>query len=371
MTSQLIVDTISTSTGDKFTTIPATGLAITKTGNWLYTPSFFMCPPRNVDINGAVTLGTGKWVDGISYSEGSVTHAPRLETLSFDDLVGAATNGISISASGAITSLSFPVLVILSQDLLIGTLPLLTSFSLPAIKAVYGIFQPYALTVLTTLSAPNLVYVGSGFNPNTMAALTTFTFTALTIVGSFSPNIMAALTTLAVPALVCVRSAFNPNTMASLTTLTITNLTTVGTSFNPNTMASLTTISAPALTSVGTTINPTAMASLTTLSFAALINCGNGVTLTSGTGALTSLTLGTTSTLKLMGGNVNVTSAALTQGSVDGVLAVLANLNGTNGTTAFSSPRTVTLTGTSATPSAAGLTSKATLAARGVTVTHN
>jgi hypothetical protein len=42
----------------------------------------------------------------------------------------------------------------------------------------------------------------------------------------------------------------------------------------------------------------------------------------------------------------------------------------TNGTTLFST-RTVTITGTSSTPSATGLAAKATLVARGCTVTTN
>jgi len=124
----------------------------------------------------------------------------------------------------------------------------------------------------------------------------------------------------------------------------------------------------PALATVGGSFQPNTMGSLTTLTLSAIVTVG-GITITTGTGALTSFTLG--STLKACPGNVNITSAALTQASVDALLASLAALNGTGGTTAFSSPRSVTITGTSATPSAAGLASKATLVARGVTVTHN
>jgi hypothetical protein len=84
--------------------------------------------------------------------------------------------------------------------------------------------------------------------------------------------------------------------------------------------------------------------------------------------ALNTFTLG--STIKSVGGNVTITSAALTQASVDSILVRLAALDGTNGTTAYSS-KTVTITGTSATPSATGLAAKAVLVARGCTVTTN
>jgi hypothetical protein len=67
---------------------------------------------------------------------------------------------------------------------------------------------------------------------------------------------------------------------------------------------------------------------------------------------------------------VRITSAALNQASVDSILVALAALDGTNGTTIFSN-RIVTITGTSATPSATGLSAKATLVARGCTVTNN
>jgi hypothetical protein len=65
-----------------------------------------------------------------------------------------------------------------------------------------------------------------------------------------------------------------------------------------------------------------------------------------------------------------MTSCALNQASVDDLLVRLAALDGTGLTTAYSS-KTVTILGTSAAPSATGLAAKATLAARGCTVTHN
>jgi hypothetical protein len=118
------------------------------------------------------------------------------------------------------------------------------------------------------------------------------------------------------------------------------------------------------------------MAALTTISFGAIerigttTTTGNVFSLITATGAITTLTI--PNTLKQIGkggGNVVLTSCALNQTSVDNLLIRLAALNGTNGTTAFSN-RTVTITGTSSAPSATGLAAKATLVARGCTVTH-
>jgi hypothetical protein len=133
-------------------------------------------------------------------------------------------------------------------------------------------------------------------------------------------------------------------------------------------MSSLTTMNLPELSIVGNSITISFMAALTGVSLPKLNTVGGSILFTSGTAALNSLTIG--STIKAIGGTVTITSAALTQSVVDGILARLAALNGTGGTVAFSS-KTVTITGTSATPSAAGLASKAILVGRGCTVTHN
>lgn len=67
---------------------------------------------------------------------------------------------------------------------------------------------------------------------------------------------------------------------------------------------------------------------------------------------------------------VNLTSNALTQASVDGILASLAALDGTNGTSIFTDAIHLT-GGTNATPSATGLAHKEAIQARGGTVTNN
>jgi hypothetical protein len=86
----------------------------------------------------------------------------------------------------------------------------------------------------------------------------------------------------------------------------------------------------------------------------------------------TSLTTLSIPYLRNMAGNLSATFCALSQSSVDGILQRLANMNGKNGTTEYGSGLEVNLSGgTSAAPSATGLTAKNTLVARGCTVTTN
>jgi hypothetical protein len=113
-------------------------------------------------------------------------------------------------------------------------------------------------------------------------------------------------------------------------------------------------------------------AAVTSISMPAIITILQGIDLT-GAASCTTFTLG--STLKSVGAggaaNFIFTGAALTQASVDSILARLAALDGTGGTTSFHNATVNLSGGTSATPSAAGLTSKATLVGRGNTVTTN
>lgn len=107
---------------------------------------------------------------------------------------------------------------------------------------------------------------------------------------------------------------------------------------------------------------------VTTISFPSIEVVTGNLTMHSTATSLVNFTFG--SSLKFFAGNFVTTSNSLNQASVDNILIRLAALDGTNGTILFSS-RTVTITGTSATPSAAGLAAKNTLIARGCTVTTN
>jgi len=289
----------------------------------------------------------------------------------------------SPSSMAALTSLSAPLLAYVGSTYQPSGMASLTTLSTPALAFVGGNYSPGNLSSLTSLSALLLAYVGGNYSPGTMASLTTLSTPALAFVGSsFNPYTMAALTNISAPALVYVGSTFNAQNMASLTTLSTPLLAYVGSNYQPNGMASLATISLPSLTSVGVNIARTAydLGRLAPYSLAALTSftipvievigslSGASISFVTGTAALSTFTLG--STLQRVEGNVIMTSCALLVASVDGILVRLAALDGTGLTTAYST-KTVTITGTSATPSATGLAAKATLVARGCTVTHN
>lgn len=108
--------------------------------------------------------------------------------------------------------------------------------------------------------------------------------------------------------------------------------------------------------------------SLTTFSLPVIEYIYGALTSISGNGVLTDFTLGTS--LKYFNSNINFTSCALNQTSVDGILATLVALDGTGGKNLYGTGRTVTITGTSSTPSPTGLLDILTLQGRGVTVNH-
>ena len=348
---------------DVFVTYPAEVATVLLPVNYSYTGTMFVppiiavgypAPVQALTSGGALGAYRGKWASALTIP----TANAGLTSLTFDDLQG-------------VTGSIFPNFS--------GIPSVLTTLSFPALTTVGGFFQPISISSLTTLSLPALTTVVGGFRPTGLSALTTLSAPALTTVGGvFDPsNMSATLTTLSVPALTTVGGNFNPSVLPGLTTLNILALTTVGGTFNVNNTGTLTTISAPALTTIGSGFTIAAMTALTTISIPAIVQIGiaqtsgNVISIISGTAALTTFQL--PSTLKqvgLSGGNVVITSAALNQTSVDSILVALAALDGTNGTTTFNN-RTVTITGTSATPSATGLAAKATLVARGCTVTTN
>jgi len=338
----------------------------------------------------------------------------------------AVTPGFPTSCNGVLTSVNTAGvsverydlvgagLVTLTQSNLVGvggnyspsTMAALTTLSTPALAYVGGNYSPSTMAALTTLSTPALAYVGGTYSPSTMAALTTLSTPALAYVGgTYSPSTMISLTSLSAPLLAYVGGTYSPVNITSLPTLSTPLLAYVGGTYSPANMNLLTTLSVPALAYVGGSCSPINIDVVTTISFPALTSVGVNVARTAftsgkiapaGTNALTSFTMPVIevigslsgasisfisnstslatftlgSSLLRVEGSVIFTFAALLVASVDGILVRLAALDGTGLTTAYSN-KTVTITGTSATPSATGLAAKATLVARGCTVTHN
>jgi hypothetical protein len=104
-----------------------------------------------------------------------------------------------------------------------------------------------------------------------------------------------------------------------------------------------------------------------------MVSYGTVITLNSGLGNLVSVTLGTPGVLKVItGATINVSGQKLNSASVNGILALLVSLDGTNGTTLWGAGKTLTINGgTNAAPSGQGILNKATLVARTATVTTN
>ena len=277
--------------------------------------------------------------------------------------VSTFTPFLSTDALGLLTTLEFTNLVAFA-----GSYATSSSGSVAC--------APTSMPGLTSLSFPELVSCAGNFAPTTMAILTTLNLPLLNdVTGIFGPTTMAALTTLSAPALKWVGQNFGPTTMAALTTFNFPSLVYVEGGFQPGTMASLTTISMPALKKIGSSITISGMASLTTVSMPAVEVYGAGITMTTGLGSLSSVTLGTPGTLKLFASSsstINISGQALNAATVNGILALLVSLDGTNGTTLWGAGKTVNLSGgTSAAPSGQGIVDKATLVARTATVTTN
>lgn len=210
-----------------------------------------------------------------------------------------------------------------------------TSFSLSDIEGAYGSVMVSLPSSITTISAPNLVYLGSssfGASPTTYASLTSISLPKLRIASTlFGNNTMNALTSLDLSSLIS--GSFSPTSINGLISLSLPSVKILN-SFSITSATSLTSISTPSLVSV-------AQLSLGTLS------------------ACTTWTLPTLGTWKVLAASFTITSCAFNQTTVDNILAALAYMDGTNNTLAYSTGRTVTITGTSSAPSNAGSTTTA------------
>jgi hypothetical protein len=265
----------------------------------------------------------------------------------------------------------------------------ITAINFGDIVAISGTVSiPVAFPKLVSVSAPNLIYtVGGVINPNNSTSLTTIDYPLLEY-GGVALNTCPTLTTINLPALKS--GTINLGLIGAIPALpSMTDPRGItlqaafaGTSIAWNQMirnwgvlflasTSLTSFTMNSLT-LTDNISITAPV-LSTFSLAALVRIEGitsniAISVSSAATALTNFTLPTT--LKKVQGNVSFLGGALTQASVDNILVRLAALDGTNGTTAYSN-RAVDIKGTASTPSATGLAAKATLVARGCTVTNN
>lgn len=263
------------------------------------------------------------------------------------------------SGSTAGGSYTEPLIVATYNRFLFLTLSTLDFGSIQILDGILSITS----TITTSIVGANLIQVSSDI-ALIMSSLTTFTLNALQYVGGNFTFTASSLASVSFPALIAVNGIFGP-TVAAATSMSVPSLVYIGSNFT-GTNAAITSIDLSSLQYVGGTFSPT-LAGLATLNLPAIVRILGAVTIS----AVSLVTFSFGSTLKQVGGNVTMTGMALNQSSVDNILVRLAALDGTGGTTAYSS-LTVNLSGgTSATPSATGLAAKTTLQGRGCTVTTN
>ena len=299
----------------------------------------------------------------ISYTGTLYTISPFIVTTGGYSLVNSSASMVPIYSSQLYTESKLLTLTFNDTGILLnfnGTFAAMTSCSGPNVVGFTGTMGS-SFASLTTFSFPNLVY-SANFLPS-FSVLTTLSLPALRSFVNVATPTAPLLTTLDLPVLEQCLLNFGP-TFASLTTFSLPSFT--YTSQFSAVLAACTSVSLPVFANVGTSFAFTA-ATLTTLSLPALVSVGSTFVIT----AANLVTFSIGSTLKNIGGNFTMSGMKLNQASVDSILVSLAALDGTNGTTAYSG-RTISINGgTSAAPSATGLTAKTTLQARGCTVITN
>lgn len=285
-----------------------------------------------------------------------------------------------LSAPGmTVSTLSFDNVVSIGASPTIQNCPELTSLSFPLLQSVTGAITLTSLDVLATVSMPSLVQMTGDLTiaDGGSDLLTTVNIIALKYIGgSLDLTLGSGFTgesgTLNLSSLVYVGGTFTANAFGAtgLTAVNLSALKVVNGTFNYANTPSVTVLSAPVLACASSNINIQSVPALTTISLPGLVAVGGSLNAYSGNGNITTVTLGTIGTLKKFGDELNFSGQKLTQASVDQILASLASLDGTAGTTSWVGEVDVS-GGTSATPSAAGLVSKGIIVTRGGTVTHN
>lgn len=267
----------------------------------------------------------------------------------------------SVAALSTLTALSFDNLQSVGIDLEVRYHPRLTTLALPELLFVGDDTYITDNPLLTTLNVPKLQYsYFLGVQNN--AALGTLSFPALLA----SPRQLsiqnnAVMISLSAPLLRNV-GAVGVYANPSLATVNLNSLVRCDGTFNLYATVA-TSLSFPALDTVVGSMDLQNPAALTSFSASALQHVLESFTL-SGI-ALTVVDIGN---LKSLGSTFIVNSTTvLPPALVDSLLVKLASMDGTAGTTAYSG-QFITLQGT---PTATGLTAKATLEGRGCTVTVN
>jgi hypothetical protein len=252
-------------------------------------------------------------------------------------------------------------------SLAISVCPMLTSISAPKLLTAASfhvdecaILPSFAAPLLTTVS---LLSTGGGVRVSQNPLLTNFSFPALVTADSVKFFDNSILTQALFPALTTV--GYDDVWVKDNPSLVVQNfpvLMTIGGSYEVSNNLLLTTLTQPMLAMVSDFVLIDTNPQLSSVNISALLSSPNGVTINNNA-SLTTITIGVALNVTI-GGLYDFSDNALTQASVDDILAKL-DSGGLSG-------RLLTLFGgTNATPSAAGLVSKANLIGKGWTVTTN
>jgi hypothetical protein len=244
---------------------------------------------------------------------------------------------------------------------------MLTSISAPKLLTAASfhvdecaILPSFAAPLLTTVS---LLSTGGGVRVSQNPLLTNFSFPALVTADSVKFFDNSILTQALFPALTTV--GYDDVWVKDNPSLVVQNfpvLMTIGGSYEVSNNLLLTTLTQPMLAMVSDFVLIDTNPQLSSVNISALLSSPNGVTINNNA-SLTTITIGVALNVTI-GGLYDFSDNALTQASVDDILAKL-DSGGLSG-------RLLTLFGgTNATPSAAGLVSKANLIGKGWTVTTN
>lgn len=307
---------------------------VTSTGNGIVISPPLLVPMTTAEIKKQMLL---------------VNYFNIVDPATINSLEGYQVPGsLNTSVIGALSTLSYNNIDVLA-------LTAASNFSIPT--AINKVFFPslkhilgqsnFGFTTtgigLNEISMPELEYIDLTITIPNMSTLTSFALPKLKIGGITNSNLF--LTTLSLPEVT--QLSYTDSNTTPTTSYNFPKLKILRSLNITGTKNSLTTISLPVVEWVGSISFPTSAPALTSFTFGSSLK---------GYGSFTT--------------NFVTTSNSLNQASVDNILISLAKLDGTNGT-ALLSGRTITITGSSATPSAAGLIAKATLVSRACTVTTN
>jgi hypothetical protein len=294
------------------------------------------------------TAGTGAAVEVADISPGILTltiaNDSGIETIELPGIKTIGTSGLSINTCSALTDVSLPLVHTIAGPVLFDTCAALDTVALPL------------LTACTTLTVENC------------DALVTLSLPLLGSVTSMSVANSSDITEVSLPALAASYGAVTFDTCPALDTLTLTVLARCAALTIDGT--ALVTISLPALSRVAawTVANCTV---LTDVSAPSITTATGNITMSDTNGAIENVTLGAIgTTLALL--DIDISGQALTEASVDAILALLVSLDGTGSTTLWGAGRTLDLSGgTSAAPSVTGAADALVLTGRTATVTTN